>query len=131
MSREKRIETMIRAARLIKEERVKFLVVGSGPALRHYKAMVRKLGLGHRFTFTGFIANKELPMYYAAADAFCIPSKFETQGIAPIEAMACGKPVIGADFLALKELIVSGQERREVQAERLLRLCTQNKEGYK
>jgi glycosyltransferase involved in cell wall biosynthesis len=109
VSREKRIETLIRAARLIKEERVKFLVVGSGPAYDHYKAMVRKEGLGHKFTFTGFVENRSLPAYYASADAFCIPSKFETQGIAPIEAMACGKPVIGADFLALRELIVNGK----------------------
>ncbi len=108
VSKEKRLETMIRAARLIKEDRVKFLVVGTGPAYDHYKSMVRKNGLGHRFTFTGFIPNKELPQYYAASDLFCIPSKFETQGMVALEAMACGKPVVGADFLALKELIVPG-----------------------
>jgi 1,2-diacylglycerol 3-alpha-glucosyltransferase len=109
VSREKRLETMIRAAALIKEDRVKFLIVGGGPAFDYYRTMVRRSGLGHKFTFTGFIENKKLPEYYAAADAFCIPSKFETQGIAPIEAMACGKPVIGADFLALKELIIPGK----------------------
>jgi 1,2-diacylglycerol 3-alpha-glucosyltransferase len=109
VSKEKRLETMIRAAGLIKDDRVKFLVVGTGPAYDHYKALVRKNGLGHKFTFTGFIPNKELPPYYAASDAFCIPSKFETQGMVALEAMACGKPVIGADFLALKELIVNGK----------------------
>ncbi len=109
VSKEKRIETMIRAAGLIKEDRIKFLVVGTGPAYDHYKAMVRKNGLGHKFTFTGFIPNKDLPPYYAASDAFCIPSKFETQGMVALEAMACGKPVIGADFLALKELITPGR----------------------
>jgi 1,2-diacylglycerol 3-alpha-glucosyltransferase len=109
VSKEKRLETMIRAAGLIKEDNVKFLIVGTGPAYDHYRSMVRKQGLGHRFTFTGFIENKKLPEYYASADALCIPSKFETQGMVAIEAMACGKPVIGADFLALKELIMPGK----------------------
>lgn len=137
VSREKRLETMIQAARLVKEERVKFLVVGSGPAYNHYKAMVRKHGLGHKFTFTGFVANRDLPEYYAAADAFCIPSKFETQGIAPIEAMACGKPVIGADFLALKELIVNGKNGEKFRPDdyydcaRKIRKVINNTASYK
>ncbi len=109
VSREKHLETLIRAASIIKEDRIKFVVAGTGPAYDYYKGMVRKHGLGHKFTFTGFIPNQELPPYYAAADAFCIPSTFETQGMVALEAMACGKPVIGADFLALKELISNGR----------------------
>jgi 1,2-diacylglycerol 3-alpha-glucosyltransferase len=137
VSKEKRIETMIRAARLIKDDKVKFLVVGTGPAYDHYKTMVRKNGLGHKFTFTGFIPNKDLPQYYAAADAFCIPSKFETQGMVALEAMACGKPVIGADFLALKELIVNGKNGEKFRADdhydcaRKIRKVINNTASYK
>jgi len=38
-----------------------------------------------------------MPLVYAAADVFVIPSKFETQGIVVQEARAAGKPVVGAD----------------------------------
>jgi 1,2-diacylglycerol 3-alpha-glucosyltransferase len=47
----------------------------------------------------------KMPFVYAASDIFVIPSKFETQGIVVQEAMASGKPVVGADYLALKEII--------------------------
>ncbi|MDE1866041.1 MAG: glycosyltransferase [Candidatus Micrarchaeota archaeon] len=137
VSKEKHLETMIMAARLIKEERVKFMIVGAGPALEHYKSLVWKTGQGHRFTFVGFVANKELPRYYAAADACCMPSKFETQGIASLEAMACGKPVIGADYLALKELIVNGMNGEKFRADdhydcaRKIRKVINNTSSYK
>ena len=99
--------------------------------------MVKRYHLNEKFNFTGFIGNSMLPEYYAAADAFCIPSKFETQGIAPIEAMACGKPVIGADYLALKELIINGKNGEKFSPDdhrncaRKIRKVINNTESYK
>ena len=94
---------------LLKNDNFRFVIAGSGPALDYYKSMVTRYRLNNIFDFTGFIENHKLPAYYAAADAFCMPSTFETQGIVTLEAMACGKPVIGADYLALKELIINGK----------------------
>lgn len=108
VSIEKKLDVMINAARLLRKKDIVFAVIGSGPSLEHYRAMVRRHGLEGMFRFLGFIDNAKLPEYYAAADVFCIPSTFETQGIVSIEAMACGKPVVGADYLALKELIKDG-----------------------
>jgi 1,2-diacylglycerol 3-alpha-glucosyltransferase len=59
--------------------------------------------------FTGFISDALLPRYYAACDLFCLPSTFDTQGLVSIEAMACNKPVVGSNYLALKELIKDGK----------------------
>lgn len=109
ISREKRIETLIEAARMLKNENIRFALVGTGPAYAHYQHMVERMHLQDKIRFMGFVGNGELPKYYAACDAFCIPSTFETQGIVSIEAMASGKPVIGADYLALKELIKNGK----------------------
>lgn len=109
LSREKRIETLIRAAALLKDEKVRFALVGTGPAQHHYQNMVNRMRLHDRVRFLGFIDNRELPKYYAACDIFCIPSTFETQGVVSLEAMASGKPVVGADYLALKELIQNGK----------------------
>jgi 1,2-diacylglycerol 3-alpha-glucosyltransferase len=105
LSKEKHLETLINAAKLIKDEKVTFVIGGTGPAATYYHDMVKRLHLNNKVKFTGFISDKMLPKYYAACDAFCIPSTFETQGIVSLEAMASGKPVIGADYLALQELI--------------------------
>jgi len=109
LSKEKRIETLIKSARALKDENVRFVLVGTGPAYNHYLHMVDRLNLGDKIKLVGFVGNNELPKYYAACDAFCIPSTFETQGIVSLEAMACGKPVIGADYLALSDLIKNGK----------------------
>jgi 1,2-diacylglycerol 3-alpha-glucosyltransferase len=109
LGREKRLETLINAARIMKNDDIKFVLVGSGPAQTHYQKMVEHMHLQDKVKFTGFVKNELLPKYYAACDAFCIPSTFETQGLVSLEAMGCGKPVIGANYLALKELIENGK----------------------
>ncbi len=107
MSKEKRLETLIRAAKLLKNENIKFVFAGAGPALNYYEHMAELQGIDAMFV--GFVDDKLLPQYYAAADAFCLPSTFETQGVVILEAMASGKPVIGADALALSEIIKNGK----------------------
>jgi 1,2-diacylglycerol 3-alpha-glucosyltransferase len=110
LSAEKRIETMLKASKLLmqKDEHVKVLITGKGPAESYYKELAHKLGIANRTHFTGFVDQKTLPEVYASSDLVCMPSTFETQGIVSIEAMACGKPVIGADYLSTKELIKNG-----------------------
>lgn len=109
LSREKKLETLFKAARLLRKKDITFIICGTGPAADYYMSMAARMGLSDSVKFTGFVENRDLPEYYAAGDAFCIPSMFETQGIVSLEAMASGKPVIGADYLALKELISNGR----------------------
>ncbi len=109
LSKEKRIDTLIKAASILKDDNVRFAIVGTGPAQDYYQHMVSRMHLNDRITFTGFVQNSNLPEYYAACDVFCIPSTFETQGVVSLEAMASNKPVVGADYLALKELIKNGR----------------------
>ena len=108
LSKEKKVDTMIKAARLLKNKDITFVIAGTGPAGAYYRDMVRRMHLHDRVKFAGFVDNDLLPQYYAACDMFCIPSTFETQGIVSVEAMATGKPVVGADYLALRELIKNG-----------------------
>jgi 1,2-diacylglycerol 3-alpha-glucosyltransferase len=111
ISREKRLETLINAARAMKQSgpNVVFVIAGSGPALQHYKNMVKTAALEDTVFFPGFVPERQLPRYYAACDLFCLPSTFETQGLAAIEALAAGKPVVAADSLALRKLIKNGR----------------------
>ncbi|MEM0154737.1 MAG: glycosyltransferase [Methanothrix sp.] len=111
ISKEKNIGTMLGAAKMLskKKRKIKFVIAGTGPALDQYIKYVHRNSLEKTVKFVGFVDEKELPKYYAAADILCMPSTFETQGIVSLEAMASGKPVVGADYLALKDLIVDGK----------------------
>lgn len=107
---EKNLGTLINAFRAVKEVNpdAKLLVVGSGPYLEKYYDMVRHLDLSGEVIFTGFVPDADLPRYYAAADAFAIASKFETQGLVVLEALASGRPVAGADYRAIPEFVRDG-----------------------
>jgi 1,2-diacylglycerol 3-alpha-glucosyltransferase len=87
----------------------KLLLVGRGPYEEGLRAFVRKRGLEDDVVFAGFVPDDELPSYYAASDIFAITSRFETQGLVVLEAMACGKPVAGANFRAIPEFVKDGK----------------------
>ena len=55
--------------------------------------------------FAGYVADDELPSVYAAASVFAYPSLYEGFGIPPLEAMACGTPVVASTAGALPEVL--------------------------
>jgi glycosyltransferase involved in cell wall biosynthesis len=65
--------------------------------------LIRELGLQDWVQFTGLVPQADLPLLYAAADLFVYPSLHEGFGLAPLEAMACGTPVITTRGGALPE----------------------------
>lgn len=107
---EKNLGTLIQAFPKIKEANpdAKLLIVGSGPYMEKYYEIARHLDLAGEVIFTGFVPDADLPKYYAAADVFAIASKFETQGLVVLEALASGRPVAGANFRAIPEFIQDG-----------------------
>ncbi len=86
----------------------KLIIVGSGPALPECRRMIDRMGLEDDVVLTGFVPDEELALHYAAADALATASKFETQGLSVLEAMACGKPVAAVNFRAFPEYISDG-----------------------
>ncbi len=69
------------------------------------RARVAAHGLDDHVVFQGHVANDDLPPILAAAEAFVFPSLFEGFGIPPVEAMACGAPVICSDAACLPEVV--------------------------
>lgn len=111
IAREKNLDLVLSGFRRLsrEDERARLMVVGEGPARRHYIGLAKEMGVEDRTIFTGFVPDAELPQYYAACDIFTLASKFETQGIVILEAMACGKPVVGINFRAVAEIIKDGE----------------------
>jgi len=78
------------------------IMVGDGPMLETYKKQYPEV------IFTGFKTGKALAQYYANADVFVFPSRWETFGIVMIEAMACGTPVAAFPCDGPKDVIDDG-----------------------
>jgi glycosyltransferase involved in cell wall biosynthesis len=68
-------------------------------------ATFQRLELENRVHFSGYIADADLPALYSAADAFVFPSLYEGFGLPPLEAMACGTPVITSNAASLPEIV--------------------------
>lgn len=66
---------------------------------------VRALGLEGRVHFLGFVDDADLPALYNLATLFAFPSLYEGFGLPPLEAMACGVPVVCSDTSSLPEVV--------------------------
>jgi 1,2-diacylglycerol 3-alpha-glucosyltransferase len=108
ISDEKNLDVIIKSLPLVRREfpNSVLLIVGDGPAVPRLKQLVASMSLGNDVIFTGFISDDELPAYYACCDVFATASKFETQGLVILEALASGKPVAGANFRAIPDYVV-------------------------
>lgn len=106
LSHEKNIDALLRA---FEKVNAKLIIAGRGPAAKKLMKIKEELKLGKKVSFTGYIPEQLKPLYYSAADAFVIASTGETQALVVIEAMACGCPVVGADSLAIPEIVSDGK----------------------
>ncbi len=68
-------------------------------------AEVARLDLGERVRFIGFVDDADLPDLYRAARVFAFPSLYEGFGLPPLEAMACGVPVVASNASSLPEVM--------------------------
>lgn len=84
----------------------KLVIVGKqGWLFDSIKADVSRLGVRTRIVFPGYADDADLPALYRAADLFVFPSLYEGFGLPPLEAMACGTPVITSNVSSLPEVV--------------------------
>lgn len=107
---EKRVDELIRALPLVRESvDAQLVIVGDGHERRRLIGLAEEEGVEGYVVFTGFVGDEELPGAYAATDVFANAGIAELQSIVTMEAMATGKPVVGANARALPHLVHDGR----------------------
>jgi len=96
LAQEKNLPTLFEMAALAFREdpQLRLWLVGDGPFRAECMTYARRLGIGDRVRFVGFVPPHEVERYYSAADLFVFPSVTETQGLVIQEAMAHGLPCV-------------------------------------
>jgi glycosyltransferase involved in cell wall biosynthesis len=88
---------------------VAYLVVGDGDDRPRLEAKASALGLADRVVFAGYVAEADKADHYRLADVFAMPGRGEGFGIAYLEALACGVPVIASAADASREAVLDGR----------------------
>ncbi len=83
------------------------VIVGEGSERREFRAYADRLGLGSRVIFAGGVGDEELPAYLRLGDVFAFPSidRSEAFGIAALEALASGIPVVASDLPGVRTIV--------------------------
>jgi N-acetyl-alpha-D-glucosaminyl L-malate synthase BshA len=103
----KRVLDVVRVFAKVKAERpARLVLVGDGPERPKAEEEARRLGVAGRVAFLG--ERTEIERLLAAADLFLLPSESESFGLAALEAMACGVPVIATRTGGIPELVEDG-----------------------
>jgi glycosyltransferase involved in cell wall biosynthesis len=108
VDREKCLEVIILALKAINRPDLQFVIAGNGTVAGRMRSLAGHLGLANQVVFTGFIPNQDLPSVLNSIDIFTMPSRAELLSIATLEAMACARPVLAAEAVALPELVSNG-----------------------
>ncbi|WP_343673573.1 glycosyltransferase family 1 protein [Chitinophaga sp.] len=112
----KGVDNVIMALTYLRD--VKLIIVGSNvpassakadPELERLRTLAKELKVDEQIIFAGQRDRHELKHYYSAADIFITTPWYEPFGITPLEAMACGTPVIGSEVGGIKYSVADGR----------------------
>ena len=109
MTPQKNQGTLLEATRILQANGVDtfVLLAGDGPWQSQYEARARDLGLSTRALFLG--DRPDIPDLLGAADVMAFPSLHEGFGLALVEALACGLPVVASRIAPISEIVRDGQ----------------------
>ena len=92
----------LRKSKIVKHRLV--IVGGEKRPYLYIEKVVKTLGLENDVILTGYVADEDLPYIYSKADLFVYPSLYEGFGFPPLEAMACGTPVVSSNVSSIPEI---------------------------
>jgi glycosyltransferase involved in cell wall biosynthesis len=104
----KNIAGLLRATAVLRKQHPDLQLVLVGERFRaaaEVERLTTELGLGKVVVWTGFATADDLNALYSGAAAFAFPSLAEGFGLPPLEAMACGAPVVASNLTAVPEVV--------------------------
>lgn len=106
----KGVPTLLRALSAADLADVRALIVGDGDLRPGYEAHARQLGVADRVIWAGSVSEEELAAHHRLGDVFAFPSvdRSEAFGIAALEALACGVPVVASDLPGVRTIVREG-----------------------
>lgn len=104
----KRVQDVVRIfSKVLQQMPAKLLFVGDGPERSTAEDLARELGVVDHVRFVG--KQEQMEDILAIADLFLLTSEYESFGLAALEAMAAGVPVVSTDAGGLKEINLEGE----------------------
>jgi len=108
LTRFKNIRVALEALALLKRKDRRLLIGGEGEAKEDLRRLTNSLGLDDRVIFLGSIPHDRLPSLYARAKLLIFTTEKEPFGMVPVEALACGTPVIASNSGGVQETVQHG-----------------------
>jgi glycogen(starch) synthase len=108
LASQKGVGTLVSAAALLEDPSAQVLLVGDGPKRKALERRARRIGVGDRVRFEGFVAHERLPAAMAHADLLVLPSVYEELGTVLLEAMQAGLPIVASKTGGIPDVIEDG-----------------------
>lgn len=105
LSRPKNYDTALRAMALLQDQPCEYHIAGSGPEESDLKRLCAQLRVDDRVRFLGFV--DDVSELLRKSDIFLMPSRWEGFGLAAVEAMNAGLPVVASDVEGLREIVAA------------------------
>ena len=100
-------EVIIRALAKVQNQNVYYVICGKGPLREYLEQLAKQLGVGSRVKFIGF--RNDIPELCNIADISAFPSRIEGLGLAGIEAMAAGVPLVSSNVHGILDYVINGE----------------------
>lgn len=109
LSERKNQSVIIDAISRIKDNDIYYVICGSGAKEEEYKKFAKEKGIAQHVIFMGQREHKWVMRLSHAVDLGAVPSLIEGLGLAGIEIMAAGKPLIGSNIHGIKDYLIDGE----------------------
>ncbi len=106
LNENKNHRTVIRALSLMENKAAHYCIAGNGPLLQELTEWAKTAGVSDRVHFLGY--RRDVPVLLKQADVFVLPSRREGLGMAAIEAMACGLPLVSSNRHGINDYSIEG-----------------------